>query len=428
MLNKRSLLLLALLALAALLAACAPATPAATEEAAPEETEAPPEETEAPPEEMAEPEECTADMYGCVVVAPGETIKIGFAGPLTGDNSNYGIDMSQGGLLAIEDAGEFEGHAFELIAEDDQGSPEGGAAVANRFVSRGDIVAVAGHAFSGATNAAIPIYEEVGIPMMSPSATNPNLTRLGSAVFNRVAFSDADQGPVDAEFLYNELGFTKLAVIHDGQTYGQGLAEQVRDTFVELGGEVTAFEAITPGESDYSAVLTAISANPPEAIFFGGYAPEAAVIVNGMAVAGLSDVVFLSDDGTFGTTFIDLAGDNAEGTYSSAAATPPESDLKAEFDARYEETYGVASGVLSGFTWFGYDAVAVLIEAIKSVAIVGDDGTLYIPRGALVEAVRATSGFEGVTGTIVCDEFGECAATGIGVFQVQDGTWVQVYP
>ncbi len=432
---KKSLLsLLALLVLAALMVVgCAgPAEPAAEEPAAEEPAAEEPAAEEPAAEEpaaeepaMAMPEEC-AEEGSCWVIAPGDPIKIGYAGPLTGDNSNYGIDISQGAQLAISDAGEFEGHAFELVPEDDGGTPEGGAAVANRFVSAGDIVAVGGHTFSGATNAAIPIYEEAMIPMMSPSATNPGLTTLGSAVFNRVAFNDLDQGELAADFIFTDLGVTDLAVIHDGTTYGQGLAEAARDAFAAKGGNVTAFEAITPGETDYSAVLTSISATPPGAIFFGGYAPEAAALVNGLAVAGLGDVIFVSDDGTFGSTYIDLAGDNAEGTYSTSAGVPGESEAKADFDARYEETWGTAAGVLSGFTWFGYDMAAVLIDAIKRTAIAGEDGTLYIPKAALVEAVRTTSGFEGITGTITCDEVGECNATGPAVFQVVDGAWVTV--
>jgi branched-chain amino acid transport system substrate-binding protein len=412
--KKRSLMLVVLFTIAMMLiVACTPAPTGS--EATTEAT------SEAPAMEM--PAECS-DASACVVIAPGDPIKIGFAGPMSGDNSNYGIDISQGGQLAIDDAGMIGDHAFELVVEDDQGTPEGGAQVANRFASSGDIVAINGHDFSGATNAAIPIYEEAKIAMMSPSATNPSLTTLGASVFNRVAFNDLDQGKLAANFVLNDLGVSDLAIIHDGTTYGQGLAESARDAYAALGGNVTAFEAITPGETDYSAVLTSISANPPGAIFFGGYAPEAAAIVNGLSVAGLGDVKFISDDGTFGSTYIDLAGANAEGTYATSAGVPSGSDAKAAFDARYLETYGTAAGVLSGFTWFGYDASAVLAAAVKEVAIEGADGTLYIPRDALIAAVRGTKDFPGITGTISCSDVGECNATGPAVFEVKDGAFV----
>lgn len=416
--NKRFLSLLALFALALLVVACAPQTggeqPAATEEAGGGEAAA------------GAPAECAGEN-ACVVVAPGDPVMLAFSGPMTGDNSNYGIDISQGAALAAEEA-DIAGHSVEIQAEDDGGTPEGGAQIANRVVAAGNIVAVVGPTFSGATQAAIPIYQEARIPVMSASATNPGLTTLGSDIFNRVAFSDLDQGEVAAGFIYNDLSCTTAAIIHDGTTYGQGLAEVARDSYVRLGGEVTTFEAITPGETDYSAVLTAISATPPCAIYFGGYAPEAAALVNGMEAAGLEDTYFASDDGTFGSTYIDLAGDNAEGTFATSAGVPAESEAKAAFDEKYLDTYGTAAGVLSGFTWFGYDAANVLIEAIKSVAIEGEDGSLYIPREALVTAVRSTSGYEGTTGTVTCDEVGECNATGPAIFVVEGGEFVAYQP
>ena len=118
--------------------------------------------------------------------------------------------------------------------------------MANKLVSDPTIVAIAGHIFSGATEAAMPIYEKAGIPMMSPSATNPPLTQKGSKVFNRVAFTDAAQGKFAAEYLFNTLGIKKIAVMHDGQAYGQGLAEVVAARFTELGGEVVADSKRSP--------------------------------------------------------------------------------------------------------------------------------------------------------------------------------------
>ena len=113
--------------------------------------------------------------------------------PMTGGNASFGIDISQGGTVAAKDAGTWNGVTFELVAEDDGGIAEGGAAVANKFVADPAVVAVAGHIFSGATAAAMPIYEEAGIPMLSPSASNPPLTDQGSKVFNRIVFTDQTQ-------------------------------------------------------------------------------------------------------------------------------------------------------------------------------------------------------------------------------------------
>src|SRR5512138_140539 len=185
------------------------------------------------------PEACNAEL-GCAAIAKGQTIKIGFAGPMTGDYSQFGIDMSNAMKIAVADLGDVEGWKVEMAIEDDGGGAEGGAAVANKLVSDPTFVAMAGHAFSGATAAAIPIYEKAGIPMMSPSATNPDLTKTGSKVFNRDVFTDAAQGKFAAEYLFNNLKVTKLAIMHDGQAYGQGLATVVQEQFGGLGGTVVA--------------------------------------------------------------------------------------------------------------------------------------------------------------------------------------------
>jgi len=313
------------------------------------------------------------DETVCAVIEEGSTIKLGYAGPMAGDYSAFGTDISNAGLLAAEDAGEFEGFTFELLVEDTQGSGEGGASVANLYVSDPDVVAIAGHTFSGSTAAAIPIYNEARLPMLSPSATRADLTEGPQDVFNRIPFTDDLQGQFAAEYLYSVLGVTKLAVMHDGDAYGKGVAEKVQEVFMSLGGEVVAVEAITPGETDYSAVLTDVGASDPEAIYFGGYYAECAVIAQGMPVAGMEGVLLFSDDGSYGAAFIELAGPLAEGVYA-ATASPLESAAKAEFDAYFESIYGDPPGAISTFTWHGYDIVDALIQTIKSVAILGDDG------------------------------------------------------
>ncbi len=421
--SKKFYLLLSLLVLASmLLAACgAPRTPEATQ--APVETTAPePVQTE-PPAAAGEPEACASDAFGCATIAAGETIKIGMGAPMTGDNAQFGIDISQGATIAVQDAGEFEGFSFELVAEDDGGTPEGGASVANKLVSDPTVVAIAGHIFSGATASAIPIYEQAGLPMMSPSATNPDLTKSGSKVFNRLVFTDAAQGKFAAEFLYNELGFTKIAVMHDGQAYGQGLAQVVNDTFVSLGGEVTDFQAITPGESDYSAPLSAVAAKGPQALYYGGYVQEAVVLVNQMGSSGLTDTVFFGCDGTFGQDYLDRTGANGEGSYA-VSLIPAASDAKTAFDAAYQAAFGQAPGVLSPYSWTAYDSAATLAAAVKEVAVLGGDGSLYIPRGALVDAVRGIADYTGLSGTVTCDATGECSGSGPTFYIVADGAWV----
>jgi branched-chain amino acid transport system substrate-binding protein len=377
----------------------------------------------APAQEAGAPEVCSENELGCAVVEPGQTIKIGMGGPMTGDYASFGVDISQGAQLAVEDFGEFNGWNFELISEDTQGSPEIGATVANKLVSDATVVAIAGHIFSGETEAAMPIYEKAGFPMLSPSATNPPLTELGSAVFNRIAFTDAVQAADSSAYMFNTLGVTKLAILHDGGAYGKGLADLVQVEWEALGGEVVYFDAITIGETDYTSILSSVAASSPEALYYGGYVGEAVVLANQMDQSGLEGVTFFGCDGTFGSEFTDKTGANGEGAYA-ASLVPPESEAKTAFDAAYQEKYGVGAGQLSPYTWSGYDVAAALIEQVKAVAIVGDDGNLYVPRQALVDAVRGMSGVQYLTGEITCGDTGECNTAGPTLYVVQNGEWV----
>lgn len=419
------------------LAACTPATPAPTDVPVSEDptevmdeptatTEAVVEEPTATTEAAASDTDaiCKADEFGCSVIKPGQTIKIGMGGPMSGDNAAYGLDSAQAAEIAITDAGEFNGFSFELDAQDDLGTPEGGAAVANKFVSDPQIVAIEGHVFSGASGAAMPIYEKAGLVMLSGSATNPGLTQKGSKVFNRGVFTDAVQGKFAAAYIHDTLKLTKVVIIHDGTTYGQGLAEVVKAELTTLGTEPIAYQAITPGESDYTSVLADVASKKPEIIFFGGYAAEAAVIVNQMKQSGLEGTIFFGDDGTYGTDFIDRTKENGEGTYATSLV-PPGSEAVDKYNAAYEAAYGQKPGKLSPYSWTAYDAAAVLIKAIESVAIVGADGSLYIPRSALIAAVRATKDYQGLSGVISCDATGECGSSGPVFYIVKDGDWVE---
>ncbi len=365
--------------------------------------------------------ECT-DEWGCAEIAKGQTIKVAYVGPMTGDNAQFGIDMSRGSEIAVKNMPQIKGFTVELLKEDTQGSPEQGASVANKLAADPQVVAISGHTFSGSTEAAMPIYEKAGIVMVSASATNPPLTKSGSQVFNRVCFTDDMQADFASKYVYNNLGKKSVAVMHDGGAYGKGLADMFAENFAKLGGTVVASEAITPGETDYSAPLAAIAAKNPELIYYGGYAAEAAVLTNQMDQAGLADAVIFGCDGTYGQEYLNLTGQNSEGDFSTNVPIP-ESDAFTTFRATYQATYGDEQGKLSPFSPHSHDSTAMLLAAIDKVATVQGD-TLVIPRKALADAVRNTKDFQGLTGSLTCSSTGECAAASIVFMVVQGGTWV----
>ncbi len=364
---------------------------------------------------------CDADG-ACAIIKPGETIKLGIAGPLTGEYAMYGVDISDSEKLSIQDLEPLEGFEWELLAEDSVGSSEAAVSIASKWITDPTFVAVAGNVLTGESAAVIPIMEKAYIPMLSPSATGANLTE-DNAVFNRIVFQDATQGKFAAEFIVNDLGYKKIAVLHDGLDYGKGIADKVRDTLVDLGVEPVAYEALTPGEADYSAVLTAIASKSPEIIYYGGYTAELSVIANQLGQVGLKGIPVFSDDGAFGQEFLEKAGENAEGCYGTTSI-PADSEAKLAFDAKYEAALGYKAGTKTPFPWFSYDVVQALAHVIQQTAFLGEDGNLYVPRAELVTAVRTLSGYQGLTGEITCDEVGECNASGPTFYVVKDGAWV----
>ena len=370
---------------------------------------------------QADMSRCDADG-GCAVIEPGETIKIGIAGPITGEYAMYGQDITESQAISVENLEELEGFDWELLPEDTLGSAETAVAVANKWITDPTLVAVAGNVFTAESAAVIPIFEKAFIPMMSPSATGANLTS-DNAVFNRLVFQDAAQGAFAANFILDDLGLTKVAIIHDGGDYGKGIADTVSATLKDRGIDAVAYESITAGEADYGAVLAAVASTKPEIIYYGGFTAELSVLLNQKALFGLADVPIFSDDGAFGVEVIEKAGANAEGLIGTSSV-PGDSPAKLAFDAQYEEAYGRVTGSMSSFAWFSYDTVQVLADRIRAVAFLGDDGKLYIPRAELVEAVRTTNGFQGITGEITCTENGECNASGPTFYRVVDGEWV----
>ena len=410
---KRSAFFSLLLIAALMLAACA-APPAA----------------EAPAWGSLDGRGAPAGISGKVVVEAGGVIRIGGSFALTGPIPTLGLDIRHGAELAVDDlnaTGGLEGFMFELVAEDGACDGTQGTNVGNKFAADATIVAVTGGTCSGETFGLLPILQEARIPFVSPSATNPDITSPNCDVCNRVALSDALQGAVDAGYVFTDLGRTKVAVVHDNSDYGKGVAEVFRNNISGLGAEVTGFEGVQVGDTDFRAMLARVGAGGPQAVFFGGYATEAGLIAQQMTeTPGLEDTVFMSVDGAFTQQYIQAAGVAAEGTYISLLAGDDSEAMNAEFDARYIEKYGVSPDDLGAFHSQSYDSVMLIAAAIAAVASIDDSGNLIIDREALISAIRAADAFDGLTGTIQCDSIGECGAGGVQIYKVTDGAFVQV--
>ena len=398
--------------------------PAAEEPAAEEVAEEEP----AAEEEVAEEAPAEEDPLGTVVVAAGDPIRIASALVIAGPNETLGVDSQTGVEVAIQQRGEVAGHPVELIPEDDGCSAEGGQTAATKIASDDSVVAVVGHSCSSSCTPAAPIYNDAGLTMISPSCTAPALTGADSHVpsFLRTAHNDNVQGRVMAEYVFNELGLTTAATIHDGSPYAEQLQQVFADTFAELGGTITAQEAVNVGDTDMRPVLTSIATASPEFLYYPIFIAEGGFITTqAKEIAGLEETILAGADGMISPDFVAAAGEAADGMYVSGPNLEFTGDIYDQFLTDYIDILGQEP--VSAFHAHAYDAANMIFDAIESVATTDADGNTVIGKQALRDALYATSGLEGITGTVGCNENGDCADPEIVVNQIQGGEYVQVY-
>jgi branched-chain amino acid transport system substrate-binding protein len=431
----RALLLTVFVIASLALAACAPApqpaatadqpTAEATEAAEATAAEATAEATEAAATDAAAAPAaggCT-DALGCVEIAAGDPIKIGYALVTAGPNSSLGEDSVRGIEIAVDDlGGEIMGHPVEIVGEDSGCSPEGGQAAATKLASDTSLVAVIGTSCSSEARVGAPILAEAGLSMISPSNTAPDLTDPAKRIdgYFRTAHNDLVQGSVAADFVFTELGLTKAATIHDGSLYAVGLATAFSDAYKELGGEIVSEQAVNVGDTDMRPVLTTIAAAAPEFIYYPIFTAEAGfVTAQAKEIPGLENVKLMAADGSFSQDFVNAAGEAAQGMYLSSPDFSAFGDQYQGFLTKHEEKFGEPP--LSAFHAHAYDATNVIAAAIQKVAT-QDGDTLIIGKQALRDAIAATANFQGLTGNITCGETGDCADPKIAVYEVTDTT------
>ncbi len=434
--KRLSLLLVILLFGALALVACQPTggTEAPVQEAAPTD-EAAPAEDMAPTDEAAPAEdtgamECT-DEIGCVMVAAGDPIQIASALVISGPNADLGLDSQHGVEIALQKRGDVLGHPVELITEDDGCNAEGGQTAGNKIVANPQIVGAIATSCSGAGVPMAQIISDAGYVMISPSNTSPALTDPDQAWkpgYLRTAHNDLIQGAAMADYAYDVLGVTKAAAIHDGDPYTEGLAKAFADAFEAKGGEMVAFEAEAADATNVEPLLTTVAAAGPEFLYYPVFIPLGSLITNtAKNISGLEDVYLAAADGVQSPSFLENTVGTSDGMFVSGPDLAFSNTFyQDEFLPAYQEAYGTAP--TAPFHAHAYDATMMLLDAIEAVAQQDADGNLMIGRQALRDALYATSGFEGITGTLTCDEFGDCADPKISVSEVQDGEFVRVWP
>ena len=367
---------------------------------------------------------------GSVTVESGEDIQIRSLQALSAGVEFLGVPNQRGVELAIIDFGAIEGHSVTIgTGLDDICSAEGGSQAAQTIVSDEDVVGVIGTSCSGAAQAAMPLISDAGLVMISSSNTSSVLTSDLTGVagsdyhegYYRTAHNDAFQGAAAATFVLENLGLTRVALIHDGDPYTNGLTKAFEKNFTEMGGTITVHTAVAPDDVDMGPVLAEVAASEPELLFFPIFPPAGIPLLQQAAgVDGMENVVMMGADGLSVEDFMALP--ESEGMYFSGPNTQfgPENKNEAtgktgeEFLAAYDAAYGEAPS--ADFWAHSYDATTMLLTAIAEVGVVDGD-KLHIDRLALREALNATAGFGGIIGSITCDEFGDCGVPIIAVFQ-----------
>lgn len=345
-------------------------------------------------------------------------VKVGFAAPLTGDNAVYGQGMKRAAELAFKEANNSEevsaaGYQFVLRAEDDQGDPKQAVNVANLLSGDADIIGVIGHFNSGCTIPASPVYQDAGMAMITVSS-NPQITAQGFDVVNRIVARDDVQGEFAARLVFNDLGYTRVAVVDDSTPYGQGLADEFVRTFENLGGELLAREAIQTKEVDFSALVTRLKSLEPEAVYYAGAHTEGGLISKQMTEGDL-DVPLIGGDIIFSDEFITIAGAaNSEGDIATMLGLPLDQQPRGQdFRAAYEAEYGVPP---EAYDSYAYDAAAIFVQAVLDA---GPDRAEVVPT---VRGIR----YDGVTGVTEFDENGDTLNAVISAYRVVDGSWQQI--
>ncbi len=343
-----------------------------------------------------------------------ETVKLGVAGAHSGDLASYGIPTIHAAELvvkAINEKGGILGKKVELLVEDDACKPELATNAATKLVSE-RVNVVLGHICSGATKAALKIYLDSKIVVMSPSATNTDLTLSGEYpnFFRTIAYDDA-QAQLQVKYATETLGAKKVAILHDKGDYGKGQAELAKKYFEKAGVNVALFEGVTPGAVDYSAIVQKVERANVDLVTWGGYHPEASKIVTLMRKENM-DTLFMGADGIKDETFIQMAAENSEGVYATGPKDTSSNPIYIEAKKAHQEAYGSDPGP------FFYEAYAAALALLNTVEKAGSTEYDAISKALQSEYVETP------LGKISFDKNGDAIGIGFAVFKVEGGKYV----
>jgi len=336
-----------------------------------------------------------------------EGTSIAFFGALSGDAGNLGQNIKKGAELAVAQFNAANAGCQVTLKEfDSQGSPDQAPALATEAIADAAILGIVGPAFSGESKAVNPLFDEAGLAIITPSATNEALNDNGWKIFHRALAGDDKQGPGIVAYIQNKLAAETVGVIDDASEYGKGIADIVREG---LGDKVVASDSIDPAAADFSAAVSKMKDAAPAAIFFGGYYAEAGKLAKQLRDAGVESTLVFGD-GVKDIGYIEAAGPAAEG--SIITCTCADGGSNADFAAAYGELF--PGETPQTYAAEAYDAANAFLAGIASGAA---------DRAAVLEFLKSYDA-AGVTKQIKWDETGEVAGNAVYSYKVEGGAIV----
>lgn len=368
----------------------------------------------------------------------GTTLTIGVDAPLSGENSTTGLGIQYGAQIAVDDANKnnwVPGVKFKLKALDDKAQPATGQSNATSIVGDKTAVGAVGPLNSGVAQTMQQVFASANMVQISPANTAPELTQGKNwqtdkkrpfKTYFRTATTDELQGSFAAGYAYNGLKKKKAFVVDDKQTYGAGLAKIFNEQYKKLGGKVVGSDHVNTGDKDFGSLVTKIKNSGADLLYYGGQYDESALITKQLKDAGVKIPLF-GGDGMFATTYIEAAGKSSEGDLATAIGVPADTLPAAKTfiqtykDKGYKGDYGAYGA-------YAYDATTAIIKAVKAAA---DANGGKVPtdindlRSKVVDGVQK-SDFEGLTGKISFDQYGDTTNKQLTVYQVEKGAWKDV--
>ena len=359
----------------------------------------------------------SATLMAAPIAQAQTVVKIGHVGPVSGAQAHYGRDNENGARMAVDELNAQKltiggkKVTFELVAEDDAADPKQGTAAAQKLCDA-KVHGVVGHLNSGTTIPASKVYNQCGLPMISPSATNPELTTLGYKNVFRLLANDLALGAGLANYAADKLKLKKVAIIDDRTAYGKGVSEVFARVAKERGLEVVSQQYTNDKAVDFSAILTAIKSKKPDGIFFGGMDPQAGPMLRQMQQLGLNKAYLFGGDGICTDKLMELSSGArtlANVVCAVGGASLDKLPNGQAWRARYETKFPKQFQVYSPYT---YDATMVLVDAMKRANSV--DPKVYGPK------VVETS-YQGVTAKVMFEPNGELKNPAMTLYSYKDG-------